>query len=130
MARPHSAISGGGAAYVVAFRRQDRQVIDGEHPAARGTIVQVPRDRREVAAELCEALIGRLPIPEVGDAGPDGWQRPQRPGQAGQEEARDVTDIVAARSDGHQSSGRGDRVELAGWPAAERCRMSAVVAPE
>lgn len=49
--------------HVVTFRRQDRQVINGDDPTGRGTIVQATRDRREVAFEQREALIRRFGVP-------------------------------------------------------------------
>ena len=70
-AAPLRDLGGRRSAAVIAVRRQDRQVVDEEHPAARGTVAQPAPDRREVALELREALIGRVRIPEPGDAGPD-----------------------------------------------------------
>jgi hypothetical protein len=82
------------------------------------------------AIELREALIGRVRIPEPGDAGLDTWQRPHRPGQAGQGEAgRKPTSLPPAVIVTRPVSGV-TASSCAGWPAAKGRRMSLVVAPE
>ena len=99
-------------------RRQDGQVVDQEHPAVRGAVVQAAPDLGEVPLELGEPPAGRVRVAEVGDPRPDARQPRQWPGQACQGEAGQVADVVAAGGDGDQCRLRGDGVELAGVACA------------
>jgi hypothetical protein len=105
---------------VIVVRRQDRQVVDEEHPAGRGAVAQPTCDHRQVAFELGEALVGRVRIPEPGDAGLDPRQRPDRPGQAGQGEAGQEADVVAARGHRDQARVRRDGRQLRGLAGGGR----------
>jgi len=121
-------ISVGGVPGVIAVRRQERQVVDQDHPAGRRAVMQLAPDRREVLAKPLEALVRRAGVPKLGDVRPDGRKHRQRPRQARQREPGRKPDVVAARGDGDEGGVAGHRVKLS-RPAAAALRMSLVVAP-